>query len=281
MYQGETMSTRWELQGPRRRAFQRWAVVTIAFWRSTGVFDPCRPSSVDERIASITRLLLVTISIAITHGLGHAQPPSAPQETMLPSSTTSQDGSGDNQSTSIQQGPLEQVATSPRRLRVPDTFPQSPANAAEATTTIGSLGYTPLSARCKFNLFIKQTYSPYTFATAGFQATWAQAMGQWPHYGGGTQGWGKRLGAILANTESRRFIQGFSLSTILHQDPRYFPSPKSRLFSRAWYSATRVVITKNDNGDSTLNTSGFLGALFTSALQNAYYPRHDGLSAIS
>ena len=140
------MSTRWELQGPGRRAFQMRAVVTIAFWHSTGVFDPCRPSSVDERIASITRLLLVTISIAMTHGLGHAQPPSARQETMLLSSTTAQDGSSDNQSTSIQQGPLEQVATSPRRLRVPDTFPQSPANAAEATTTIGSLGYTPLSA---------------------------------------------------------------------------------------------------------------------------------------
>jgi len=230
---------------------------------------------VDERIASITRLLLVTISIAITHGLGHAQPPSAPQETMLPSSTTAQDGSGDNQSTSIQQGPLEQVATSPRRLRVPDTFPQSPANAAEATTTIGSLGYTPLSARCKFNLFIKQTYSPYTFATAGFQATWAQAMGQWPHYGGGTQGWAKRLGATLANTESRRFIQTFALSTILHQDPRYFPSRKRALIARVWYSTTRVVVTKNDNGDNTFNTSEFLGALLSSALQNAYYPRHD------
>ena len=42
-----------------------------------------------------------------------------------------------------------------------------------------------------------------------------------------------------------------------------------------WYSVTRVVVTKNDNGDSTFNTSEFLGALFTSSLQNAYYPRHD------
>jgi hypothetical protein len=36
-----------------------------------------------------------------------------------------------------------------------------------------------------------------------------------------------------------------------------------------------VVITKNDNGDSTFNSSEFLGALLTSALQNSYYPRHD------
>ena len=35
------------------------------------------------------------------------------------------------------------------------------------------------------------------------------------------------------------------------------------------------MVTKNDNGDSTFNTSEFLGALTSSALQNAYYPRHD------
>ena len=100
-------------------------------------------------------------------------------------------------------------------------------------------------------------------------------MGQWPHYGGGMEGWGKRFGATLANTESRRFIQGFALSTILHQDPRYFYSPNRRFFPRVWHSVTRVVITKNDQGDSTFNTSEFLGALFSSALQNSYYPRHD------
>jgi hypothetical protein len=88
-------------------------------------------------------------------------------------------------------------------------------------------------------------------------------------------GFGKRFGASLANTESRRFIQGFALSTILHQDPRYFPSLKRTLISRAWYAATRVVVTKSDNGRSTFNSSELLGALFASALQNSYYPRHD------
>lgn len=48
-------------------------------------------------------------------------------------------------------------------------------------------------------------------------------------------GLGKRFGATLADTESRRFIQGYVLSTFLHQDPRYFPSSKKRLIARAWY----------------------------------------------
>jgi hypothetical protein len=111
--------------------------------------------------------------------------------------------------------------------------------------------------------------------SAGFQATLDQAQGQWPHYGQGLQGWGKRFGATLADTESRRFIQTFALSTILRQDPRYFPSHKRSFISRSGYAATRVTITRNDNGDSEFNTSEFMGALFTSALQNSYYPRHD------
>jgi hypothetical protein len=203
--------------------------------------DPCRPTAATGRTTSIIHVLLVAVSIAMIQGLAYAQSSSTSRETAC-------------------------------SLRVPDTIPQSSPDSS--ATNVPSI-YTPLSGRCKFNLFLKQTYSPYTFASAGFQATWAQAMGQWPHYGGGMQGWGKRFGATLADTEARRFIQGFALATILHQDPRYFPSHKRTLISRIWYSATRVAVTKNDTGDSTFNTSEFLGALFTSALQNAYYPRHD------
>jgi hypothetical protein len=225
------------------------------------------------RARNTANVLIVTISIAMTQGLSHAQAP-APREAMSPSSTITHAGSGETRSKSIDQ-PSDQRATRPCRLQVQDTFVQPPANATGPTAKIETLDYIPLSARCKFNLFVEQTHSPYTFVSAGFQATLDQAEGQWPHYGGGMQGWAKRFGATLADTESRRFIQTFALSTILHQDPRYFPSHKRAFIARTWYSTTRVVVTRNDNGNSTFNTSEFLGALTTSSLQNAYYPRPD------
>jgi len=215
------------------------------------------------------------MSIAMAQDSADAQSSPAQRETSLPSSITAVERSGDNQSTSLRQGSVDQKVTNPCSLLAPDNNSQSPATGKEAGMTIGTFAYTPLSAHCKFHLFLKSTYSPYTFASAGFQATWAHAMGQWPHYGGGAQGWAKRFGATLANTESRRFIQTFALSTILHQDPRYFPSHKRTFISRACYAATRVVVTRNDNGDSAFNTSEFLGALFASSLENSYYPRHD------
>ena len=223
----------------------------------------------------IAYVLLGAISIVMMRNLSRAQASSAQGETLLPSSITAPGDSVDNKSAAIQHGLSDREETNPCGLRVSETVPQSPARAEGATTTSRPLAYTPLSARCKFNIFLSSTHSPYTFVEAGFQATLAQATGQWPHYGGGMQGWGKRLGATLADTESRKFIQAFALSTILHQDPRYFPSHRRTPISRSWYAATRVAIARNDNGEGAFNKSEFLGALFTSSLQNAYYPRHD------
>jgi hypothetical protein len=66
-----------------------------------------------------------------------------------------------------------------------------------------------------------------------------------------------------------------SLSTALHQDPRYFRSRKKKAIPRAWYTVTRVLVTRSDDGHDTFNFSEFLGTLFTSSLQNAYYPERD------
>ena len=57
--------------------------------------------------------------------------------------------------------------------------------------------------------------------------------------------------------------------------PSIFLLAQENVFPSVLYSVTRVAITKNEHGNNTFNTSEFLGALFSSALQNTYYPRHD------
>ena len=226
-------------------------------------------------MAAVTHALLIAFSIAATQGPAYAQESTLAQERPSPTSMTLDEGSGANQAASIQYASLDQKANSLCSLRVPDSSASSSPNTKGAQTAGAVLTYRPLSPRCKFDLFLKQTYSPYTFASAGFQAVWADATGRWPHYGVGAQGLAKRFGATLADTESRRFIQTFALSTLLHQDTRYFPSNKRSFIARGWYALTRVAVTKNDNGYGTFNSSEFLGTLFTSSLQNAYYPRPD------
>jgi hypothetical protein len=132
-----------------------------------------------------------------------------------------------------------------------------------------------LTPKDKFQTFVKSTYSPYTFATAAIGASWSQLWDDWPTYGGGMSGWGKRYGATLANTDGRRFFNNFLFPVMFRQDPRYLPSNKHGMLSRAWYASTRVVVGRGDDGNSMFNYSEFLSVLAISSIQNSYYPERE------
>ncbi|HLX75065.1 MAG TPA: hypothetical protein VKR26_10025 [Terriglobales bacterium] len=151
------------------------------------------------------------------------------------------------------------------------------ASAKEAAVAIEPLEtapYTPLTSRQKFHIFVQQTYSFYTVANTAFDAGWAQMTDDWPAYGQGMEGYGKRYGALLANHEAGSFFENFLFPTLLRQDPRYFRmGPGHSLFARMPYAASRVLVTQSDSGRHTFNSSLLLGLLFVDSLTNAYYPR--------
>jgi hypothetical protein len=150
----------------------------------------------------------------------------------------------------------------------------SVANTPVAVEPVGPTTYTPLTPHQKFHIFVQQTYSVYTVANTAFDAGWAQMTDDWPAYGQGMEGYGKRYGALLANHEAGSFFMNFLFPTMLHQDPRYFRmGPGHSLFKRAAYAASRVMVTRADSGHNTFNSSSLLGLLFVDSLTNAYYPR--------
>jgi hypothetical protein len=217
----------------------------------------------------IIRALLLAMLTAAAQGTACAQLFQVPAETQFVR----------DYATSPEASPPTMLAQPSTAVAVEAPCSLTPVSTSFAAGT-GSLpdvpsAYIPLSRHCKFELVLKQSYSPYTFASAAFDATWAQMLGGWPQFGGGMQGWGKRLGTTLADVESRRFIQNFMLATVLHEDPRYFPSGKNGGLARTWYAATRVLVTRDDNDWNVLNRSELLGTSLTSALQNTYYPRPD------
>ena len=137
---------------------------------------------------------------------------------------------------------------------------------------VASAPFAPLSTRQKFGIFLHHTYSPYTFVSAGLNATWAQIVGDLPGYGGGMQGWGKRFGEGIANTEARSFFGSFLIPSLTHEDPRYFPMREGGVFERFWYAGTRVLVTRKDDGGKSFNWSEVLGIAVSMALRNSYLP---------
>jgi hypothetical protein len=131
----------------------------------------------------------------------------------------------------------------------------------------------PLTARQKWNLGWKETIDPFNIGTAAMTAAFAQHDNQTPKYGEGWANYGRRFGAAVADFGTQSFFSAGIFATLLHQDPRYFrKGPASRLMPRIWYSVTRVLVCRNDRGDSVLNASNLLGMSLGIAVSNVYYP---------
>lgn len=141
--------------------------------------------------------------------------------------------------------------------------------------TTSRLNAPALTTGQKFHLFAKSAVDPFTFAAAGFQAGLGQATNEFPGYGQGAAGYGKRFGASLADSVSSDFFANFFYPSLLKEDPRYFRLGQGSIKHRILYSFAQEFVTHTDNGGRSFNWSNVLGAFTAGGLSNAYYPSTD------
>jgi hypothetical protein len=132
--------------------------------------------------------------------------------------------------------------------------------------------YVPLSARQKFQAFARTTFDPSAVVVVALGAGITQPGNSQPQYGGGSQAFGQRVGAIAAGYGTATFFTEDLLPTVLHQDPRYFRKGDGNVPSRIWYAATRTLVTRQDSGRSNINVSFLGGFAMSVAASNSYYP---------
>jgi hypothetical protein len=129
----------------------------------------------------------------------------------------------------------------------------------------------PLTTKLKFELALKVSKDPVTFAGIAFMAGVKQAA-DIPNYRQGAEGFGKRLGATGADGLVDIMIGGAILPSLLHQDPRYFYQGTGTTGSRVRHAILGPFIAKGDDGKWQPNYSSVGGDLATSAISNLYYP---------
>jgi len=77
----------------------------------------------------------------------------------------------------------------------------------------------------------------------------------------------------VADITTQNFFSDAVLSSILHEDPRYFRrGPKYRFWYRLGYSVSRLVLTQTDSGKRVFNYANIGGMALGIGLSNAYYP---------
>src|SRR5690348_5679467 len=87
------------------------------------------------------------------------------------------------------------VAHAERGDLVPASTHLAGVEPALAQTLPNAPSCTTLDGKQKFQIFLRQAYSPFTFVTTAFDAGLAQLSDDWPAYGQGMEGYGKRYGA--------------------------------------------------------------------------------------
>ena len=107
----------------------------------------------------------------------------------------------------------------------------------------------------KFELFLRETVDPFTILSGAAGAALSQSDNDDPKYGQGSGPYAERFGAAVADITTQNFFSDAVLSSILHEDPRYFRrGPQYRFWYRLGYSLSRMVVTQTDQASAFSTT---------------------------
>jgi len=130
----------------------------------------------------------------------------------------------------------------------------------------------PQSAKEKFIAAGHDTFDYSSFIIAGLQAGFAMNGNSYPEFHQGAAGYARYYWHTLADTADENFMVGGIGPVLFHQDNRFYTLGHGSIGHRALYAATRVLITRNDDGDNTFNSSEIIGSGAASGVSSLYYP---------
>ena len=142
-------------------------------------------------------------------------------------------------------------------------------------TVQDELSIPTISAKDKFKIAAKDSFDPFAFPVAGVFAGISHAQNQYPSWGRGVAGFEKRYVAALADQTMSNLLSEGAFPILLHQDPRFFRLGQGGFWHRLGYAATRVFVTRGDDGSAQFNASEFAGNAVMAAGANLYRPRQD------
>jgi hypothetical protein len=127
-------------------------------------------------------------------------------------------------------------------------------------------------------LALENAVSPFAMAGWLSAAGWSHLVDSAPNYGTDSGAFGQRLGAATIRGISENIFANAVMAPILHEDIRYYRLGRHSghtFIQRSWYAATRVFVTKKDDGESSINYSLLTGNLEGVAFTPLYYPERN------
>src|SRR5215475_8637133 len=118
--------------------------------------------------------------------------------------------------------------------------------------------FQPLTQQQRTQIYLKTMINPFGYIKAGLSAgidQWNDSPKEW---GQGASAYGKRYANILGQYSIQRTVT-FGLSSLLHEDNRYFNSGKSGFWPRTGYALCSAVLARHDDGSRAISISQLSG----------------------
>ena len=130
----------------------------------------------------------------------------------------------------------------------------------------------PLSSGQKFKLYFRSATDPWPFLLTAVVAGIGQAEDSNPTWGEGLKGYGKRYGAGYGDYFIGNLFGNAILTSLLHEDPRYFQKGTGSPMKRFLWAAGSTVWCKRDKGTWGPNYANVGGNMIGAAIGRFYYP---------
>ena len=130
----------------------------------------------------------------------------------------------------------------------------------------------PLSVKDKFVLAGKNSFDYSSFVLAGIQAEFARNSNSYPEFHTSALGYGRYYWHTLADTADENFMVAGMFPAVFHQDPRFYTLGHGGVGKRLAYAASRIFISRGDNGNEVPNFAEVIGAGAAAGVSSLYYP---------
>lgn len=132
--------------------------------------------------------------------------------------------------------------------------------------------YKPLTKAEKYHIAFEDSFDwPNFFLLAGYAAQSQVAAGGF-HHNGGMAGFGEYYARGFSDQIIGSYVTDAILPSLLHDDPRYFRLGTGTFWRRTYYAASRIFVTRRDNGTSRFNITEIAGNIGVDAITTWYYP---------
>ncbi len=155
-----------------------------------------------------------------------------------------------------------------------DAQDNKPPASPKTDTSVRTLSPARLTVGGKFRNFASESFSPQALlADAGAAGlTMASPPSAYPReWRQGAGSFGRNFGDYAVSWTA---AQGgkFVAASVLHEDPRYYPSQRKNWLHRGAHAIGFAIVDRSDSGHARLAVSNFAGAFSGAFVGNAYLP---------